>query len=460
MADKNLTQNLPKKLKRKTCMVKSCKVTLNLNGLGFCVKHVKKGISNDLLYDSCRECSYLVKVGEPGVTCDKCEIWYHVECVGISEDEYRCMLKDANLASPKFHWYCRFCKQKCIEAVSKVDLLETQTRNLATKVEKLSERVNTIESSMSKSVKENVRSSLDERADIERRKHNLIVLNMAESNIDGASAWYTAKKKEADLALFSEIAESSLDIEASLLNITDNVRLGAKRNDGKPRPLKVTFRDMNIKREVLGKAKLLRNTRHRNIYINPDLTPEQRKADSELRKHLKNRRNEGETDIYISKGKIVKSSPPKKLIEEIEEDIPPLAPEIESDSSSESSSDDDIYSDVTDTEDETVTEGEEDTVIEKTKEIEEIVIDNIDNDSVEMKETVNISEKEPKDQQQELNTTVNNEENEETATKEKTTDTVDILEDQPDKIQHGRKQQRANKPTRKLRSKTSTSNTQ
>ena len=167
MADKNLTQNLPKKLKRKTCMVKSCKVTLNLNGLGFCVKHVKKGISNDLLYDSCRECSYLVKVGEPGVTCDKCEIWYHVECVGISEDEYRCMLKDANLASPKFHWYCRFCKQKCIEAVSKVDLLETQTRNLATKVEKLSERVNTIESSMSKSVKENVRSSLDERADIE-----------------------------------------------------------------------------------------------------------------------------------------------------------------------------------------------------------------------------------------------------------------------------------------------------
>ena len=148
-------------------MVKSCKVTLNLNGLGFCVKHVKKGISNDLLYDSCRECSYLVKVGEPGVTCDKCEIWYHVECVGISEDEYRCMLKDANLASPKFHWYCRFCKQKCIEAVSKVDLLETQTRNLATKVEKLSERVNTIESSMSKSVKENVRSSLDERADIE-----------------------------------------------------------------------------------------------------------------------------------------------------------------------------------------------------------------------------------------------------------------------------------------------------
>ena len=80
----------------------------------------------------------MVKVGEPGVACDKCEIWYHIECVGITADEYKYMVSDGNSATPKFYWYCRYCKPKCVEAVAKVDLLETQTRNLATKVEKLS----------------------------------------------------------------------------------------------------------------------------------------------------------------------------------------------------------------------------------------------------------------------------------------------------------------------------------
>ena len=134
--------------KRPTCKVRACKVTLNLNEFGFCPKHTKKGITDEKLYENCRECSYLVKVGDPGITCDKCSIWYHIECVGINNDEYVAIVKDANSVSPKFQWYCRFCKPKCIEAVAKVDLLETQTRNLATKVEKLSERVNNIESNV------------------------------------------------------------------------------------------------------------------------------------------------------------------------------------------------------------------------------------------------------------------------------------------------------------------------
>ena len=178
---------------------------------------------------------------------------------------------------------------------------------------------------------------------------------MDEPDVDNSNAWYTEKKKKADTIMFSNIAVQSLDIEESRLLIRNIVRLGGKRNDGRPRPLKITFESIDIKREILGKARLLRSTKHRHIYINPDLTPQQRKIDAELREELKKRRDGGEKFIQISKGKIIQNLPPKKLIEEIVEDIPPLESEQSSDSSESSSEHSDAenseyYSDITENE--------------------------------------------------------------------------------------------------------------
>ena len=77
---------------------------------------------------------------------------------------------------------------------------------------------------------------------------------MAEPDIDGSNPWYTDKKKKADITMFSQIAVQSLDIDESRLAVRDVVRLGGKRNDGKPRPLKMSFQNIDIKRELLGKA--------------------------------------------------------------------------------------------------------------------------------------------------------------------------------------------------------------
>ena len=70
--------------------------------------------------------------------------------------------------------------------------------------------------------------------------------------------------------------------------IIDARRLGAK-TQGKHRPLKLEFRDLGTKRDVLTKAKTLRNSDNeiaKKLYINPDLTKEQKEADKELRKEM------------------------------------------------------------------------------------------------------------------------------------------------------------------------------
>ena len=84
------------------------------------------------------------------------------------------------------------------------------------------------------------------------------------------------------------------------------MRIGVKRTAERPRLLRVTLGDIRTKREILGKAKLLKFSKFKDIYINPDLTADQREADGRLRAELKRRRNEGETNIYIKRGNIVR----------------------------------------------------------------------------------------------------------------------------------------------------------
>ena len=102
------------------------------------------------------------------------------------------------------------------------------------------------------------------------------------------------------MSTFTEILATSLKKEIPQDAVTNIIRLGPTSND-KIRPLKVTFQDINVKRDILGKAKLLARGPHKNIYISPDLTPQQREIDRKLRVELKARRETGEKEIYIYK---------------------------------------------------------------------------------------------------------------------------------------------------------------
>ena len=327
------------RMRQITCKVRACKRVKNLNVDGYCETHRRRPVQTGDLYDKCQECSEVVLVDQYGVTCDKCEIWHHIECVGITNDQYKCLFSETNI----FQWYCRFCKPKCLEAVAKIELLESQTRNLASNVVKLTERVSKLENNITKEVKSNVRTQIDETVDIERRKMNLVVHNIPESLPDNNNGWYNAEKKAADTKAFIGIIDESLDMDGNDVQseVKDVIRLGKVKESGKPRLLRVTLGNIRLKREILGKAKLLKSGKNKNIYINPDLTPVQRKKDYELRKELKQRKDCGERNIRISKGEIVnmdrhiRLGAPKGMysdisdtdgISEHEFDLPDLAP--------------------------------------------------------------------------------------------------------------------------------------
>ena len=129
---------------------------------------------------------------------------------------------------------------------------------------------------------------------------NLPEADSAESN---NSAWYTENPKKCDTKAFVEVSCESLDVDISPPNtVKDVLRLGPKRNESdKPRPLRVTFSDITTKRQVLQNSKLLKRGKHHYIYVNPDLTPQQRQKAYEVRQELKRRKASGDGGLYILK---------------------------------------------------------------------------------------------------------------------------------------------------------------
>ena len=95
-------------------------------------------------------------------------------------------------------------------------------------------------------------------------------------------------------------------LEIEEVSIKNIVRLGKKEED-RTRLLKVTLESVKNKREILMKAKKLREAeRWERVFVTPDLTPKERQQNKELREELKQRTKDGEEGLVIRRGKIVK----------------------------------------------------------------------------------------------------------------------------------------------------------
>ena len=84
--------------------------------------------------------------------------------------------------------------------------------------------------------------------------------------------------------------------------------MGAKTSD-KLRPLRVQFNNLGHRRSVLVNAKKLRDSSSdvfKGVYINPDLSVKERQVQRNLRSELARRKENGESDIFIRRGRIVK----------------------------------------------------------------------------------------------------------------------------------------------------------
>ena len=146
----------------------------------------------------------------------------------------------------------------------------------------------------------------EEEMEIERRKRNVIVHGVSESQVESPD-----QRVEEDLtllaAMFQEVGTTEVQVESV-------VRLG-KRNDNSshPRPMKVVLNSVEGKVKLLRNAKNLRTKEEgewSKIFIHQDLTPRQRELRKPLVEELKQRKANGEKDLIIYNGKVIKRRGP------------------------------------------------------------------------------------------------------------------------------------------------------
>ena len=297
-----------------TCKYTRCRVRTNLTTEGYCTNHAK--IQNDLTNEDeipfpCGKCCKDVKDGNKGVECSYCNIWYHALCVEIDEDAYVCVKK-----LPGFKWYCDGCNTKVNTLIVKAVSLENQVQTIQTEHDDMKRRLSLVEKQLAGSVNKEITTALNEKVDIDRRKLNLVVYNLPETKKDDKTVWTTEEMIDEDINCISKILDEELDIPmTSSSNISDARRLGRSKQvkpgeSVPPRPMKIVFTDINIKRQVLAAARRLRESENdiaKKLFINPDLTEAQRKKDKDLREEMWQRRKNGE-NVAIQKGEIVKVS--------------------------------------------------------------------------------------------------------------------------------------------------------
>ena len=291
------------------CKTKICKKRKNLDGEGFCPECVAKRNSDPSVYEyNCPSCEKKVGDDECSMFCNLCELWFHIDCVQFPKAVYDILSKHKDLESIK--WFCPTCKPKSEEALEKYCSLERKTETLSEDMITVKNEVETLKTTISNIVKKEIFDGLGERQEIERRKMNLVVYGLPEPDIDQSIAWDTDKKVQHDTDTVRNIFVNELGAALSPREgIVDSRRLG-KKTDDRPRPLKLVFNNMEAKRFVLVNAKNLRNSTDpigKKLFVNPDLTPSQRKIQHELREEMWKQRENGKNAI-ISKGKIIEAS--------------------------------------------------------------------------------------------------------------------------------------------------------
>ena len=175
-------------------------------------------------------------------------------------------------------------------------------------------------------IQKEVRESIEERFERDRRQNNVIVFgippsadekqvtdeqgNVVSVKISGS------EKRQYDLERIEELKSVHDDFEIEENEIKRITRLGSSggyTSNGRPKyaPICIEFREIESKKKFLQAGKHLKfaeSEQLKYIYVAADLTKKQREERQKLFSELNSRKQAGEQNIYISRGKIVKGT--------------------------------------------------------------------------------------------------------------------------------------------------------
>ena len=165
-------------------------------------------------------------------------------------------------------------------------------------VNEVLKRINVEE--VQKKVGEYVKAAREEDVENDRRKNNLIIFGVRESEKGDTEAKYEDDKMECR-KIFEEIRVNDCRMEQL-------IRLGKKRDDGKARPLLVRLGSEGEKWAVLSRAKNLRNSGEpmSKVFVNRDMSREEREKDYRLRAMVAEKRRNREVGWKIRRGTLAR----------------------------------------------------------------------------------------------------------------------------------------------------------
>jgi hypothetical protein len=288
----------------------------------------------------CGECRKVVM--DKGIQCEICELWFHCKCENVAEETYKLMNQD------KVHYYCGRCdkavgkllkvvldvqaRQKKLEEefhkmqndiekrnYVKQEQLEGVVQKFGKDIEEVKQRIikeksvmgkgeeeiqklqtdikeikSGLESQLNTTVKE-VREDVEESMERERRKLNLIIHGIGDEDA------------EKDVEMVMNIFGEGLKMDFGR-HVEKMVRIGRMVNEQRPRPLRITLKSGEGRREILARAKSLKDSeKFKKFFITPDLTRKQQLVDKELRAQLRKFKSEGEIEAKIKFGKVIKN---------------------------------------------------------------------------------------------------------------------------------------------------------
>ncbi|MCP3849729.1 MAG: hypothetical protein GY694_05765 [Gammaproteobacteria bacterium] len=147
-------------------------------------------------------------------------------------------------------------------------------------------------------VEAKVQETLTEVQEKEKRKLNLVVFNLPESQ--GTTREET---KENETQQIQSILKNILpESEAKDVKIKDPIRLGPQNLGKRPRVLKFTVNSEEARNNIIKNAVKVNKKGTANtdkIYINPDYTNKEREMNKKLRQELKERTEKGEDNLMI-----------------------------------------------------------------------------------------------------------------------------------------------------------------
>lgn len=133
----------------------------------------------------------------------------------------------------------------------------------------------------------------------ERRRMNIVIFNLKESQKQKGEERYTEDQQRCDQIFRQELGVQNVVIEKL-------IRIGKRENE-RNRPLLVKLDNEERKREILKNTKKLRHsTDFERVYIMRDMTATEREKDRELRAELKERRQRENAEFTIRRGRVVK----------------------------------------------------------------------------------------------------------------------------------------------------------